>query len=243
MSCGLTLKARDKYDLGEYLFDMSQYSLKVHSCANLPGINPDELEKLPENYGKSKSRRNRRGNGNDWSNKNTTVINYRLCPTDTCQSGDDWDGCSSEFGSYMVTAKEFLESRQKDNDSSDDGDGNSKKEKGDEEEIGYHKFAECTAVDIYEAQRRELDWWGSENDDYRSTTYDDKQVYLQIYCDGGTTLKIGIYTDEDCSNYVGDRYDISKITGLNDTESDLEGELSSDCVSCHVNVSSYMMII
>ncbi len=206
---------------------MSQYSLKVHSCANLPGVNPDELEKLPENYGKKRSWRNRRND--DWSNKNTTVINYRLCPTDTCQGSDDWDGCSSEYGSYMVSAKEFLESKRKDDDSSDN-----EKDKGDQEEIEYHRFAECTAVDIYEAGRRKLGWWG--NDDYSNTTYDDNKVYLQIYCDGGTTLKIGIYSDEDCSNYVGDQYDISTITSLNVTESDLEDELTSDCVSCHVKV-------
>ncbi len=202
---------------------MSQYSLKVHSCATLSGINPDELDKLPDNYGKKRNGRSNRKR-DEWANRNTTVINYRLCPTDTCQSGDDWDGCDNEYGNYMVSVKEFLESRE---------DDNGKRGKG-KDEIEYHEFAECKAVDIYEAERRNLGWWGS--DDY-STNYDDKKVYLQIYCDGGDTLKIGIYSDDDCSNYVGDRYDISKITGLNVTESDLEDELTSDCVSCNEKVS------
>merc|ERR1712086_94946 len=68
---------------------------------------------------------------------------------------------------------------------------------------------------------------------------EDNQVYLQIYCDGGTTLKIGIYSDEDCSEFIGDQYDMAEITGLNITESDLEDELTTECVSCSEKESKY----
>ena len=104
-------------------------------------------------------------------------------------------------------------------------------EGGSAEEIEYQEFAECTAVDIYVEEEQANDYYRRKLDE------GDNQVFLQIYCDGGTTLKLGIYSDEDCSDYIGDQYDMAEITGLNITENDLEDELTSDCVSCSESVS------
>ncbi len=255
----------DDYYLSDDFFDMSKYSLKVHSCASIKGINPDELTGDGSGDGDE-----------DWANKTTAVINYRLCPTDTCQDSS-WQGCRNVYGNYMVSVKEFLENKMEDKDEKQDElcekcdwcswaketlyyecdiyeecqsancDEESKDEEGEEkekeEEIEYHEFAECTAVDIYVEEEAEEAGNSTYYGNRRKLDEDANQVYLQIYCDGGTTLKIGVYSDEDCMNYIGDQYDISEITGLNVTESDLENELVSDCVSCKQSVSTAFPVV
>jgi len=259
----------DAYDLSEYFFDMSKFSLKVHSCASITGLNIDE-------YSNSGSQsEDEDGGDNEWVNKTSTVVNYRLCPSDTCNS-DGWSGCRNVYGNYMVSVEKYLESKMQykeeaseqmcdkcnwcdwaysnlgyecdiyeecqsfscpeDSAEGEEGD-DGEEEQEREEEIEYHQFAECTAVDIYvEEEADGADYYGRRKLEEEA---EDNQVYLQIYCDGGTTLKIGIYSDEDCSEFIGDQYDMAEITGLNITESDLEDELTTECVSCSEKESKY----
>ncbi len=265
----------DAYDLSEYFFDMSKYSLKVHSCASITGINPDEL-------GREDSRDDSGSRDDEWANKTTAVINYRLCPTTTCQD-DSWQGCRNVYGNYMISVKQYLEGKKEgegneeqneelcqkcnwcdwaytkfsyqcdifeecqsvscteEEDNEEEGKGSGDRE----EEIELHEFAECTAVDIYvEEAVEEAD--NSTYYGYRrklDEEEDANQVYLQIYCDGGSTLKLGIFSDEDCTNYIGDTYDISETTGLNLTEDVLADELTSDCESCSASVSTRVHMI
>eukprot|EP00554_Chaetoceros_debilis_P004442 CAMPEP_0194095142 /NCGR_PEP_ID=MMETSP0149-20130528/56674_1 /TAXON_ID=122233 /ORGANISM="Chaetoceros debilis, Strain MM31A-1" /LENGTH=509 /DNA_ID=CAMNT_0038781079 /DNA_START=35 /DNA_END=1564 /DNA_ORIENTATION=+ len=259
----------DAYDLSEYFFDMSKFSLKVHSCASITGLNIDE-------YSNSGSQsEDEDGGDNEWVNKTSTVVNYRLCPSDTCNS-DGWSGCRNVYGNYMVSVEKYLESKMQykeeaseqmcdkcnwcdwaysnlgyecdiyeecqsfscpeDSAEGEEGD-DGEEEQEREEENEYQQFAECTAVDIYvEEEADGADYYGRRKLEEEA---EDNQVYLQIYCDGGTTLKIGIYSDEDCSEFIGDQYDMAEITGLNITESDLEDELTTECVSCSEKESKY----
>jgi hypothetical protein len=101
-----------------------------------------------------------------------------------------------------------------------------------EEEINLQEFAECTEIEIIE----------EEDGYYRQRKLDEEEgdkVYAQIFCQDGSSLKLGLFSDEDCSDYIGNEYDIAEITGLNVTESILENELTSDCVSCSASVSVF----
>uniref|UniRef100_A0A7S3QCK4 Uncharacterized protein n=1 Tax=Chaetoceros debilis TaxID=122233 RepID=A0A7S3QCK4_9STRA len=248
----------DAYDHSELFFDMSKFSMKVHSCASITGLNIDEMGGSGSGDGEE---------DNEWVNKTSTVVNYRLCPTESCSS-DGWQGCRNVYGNYMVSVGDYLESKQQYNEEASEqlcdkcnwctwaytnlgyecdiyddcadvycpaeGEEDAEEEEGESaEEIEYQEFAECTAVDIYVEEEQANDYYRRKLDE------GDNQVFLQIYCDGGTTLKLGIYSDEDCSEYIGDQYDMAEITGLNITESDLENELSSDCVSCSESDSKY----
>ncbi len=233
---------------------MSKYSLKVHSCASVTGIDPDNFACLAKD-----SKNDDCGEDYDgkWTNKTTAVINYRLCPASQCQDSS-WSGCYNSEGNYMVTAKEFLESKQKyrEDQNEDLCDKckwcswmyskfsytcdiytecqslcpNGKSQTSKSQEIDYPDFTECTAVDLK-----------MQSSGYYKISKKDKDasnpVYLQIYCDGGTSLKLGVFSDEDCINNIEDQYNMSKIKGLSTTESILDDDMSSTCVSCAETVS------
>ena len=251
----------DAYDHSELFFDMTKYSMKVHSCASFTGYDLSQ-------YGEENSHDEQE----EMANRTSTYVSYRLCPTESCQD-DGWNGCRNVYGNYMVPLESYLEAVLEGDDQKEEeqleeycnyckeceyiykymgatcsyydacenygsvcyegaegeeGEGEGEEEAR-EEEINYREFAECTAVEVYVPEEEE----GAYGYGGRKLEEGMEQVFLQIYCDGGSSLKIGMYSDEDCTTYIGDQYDMSEVTGLNITESDLEDDvMSTNCVSC-----------
>jgi hypothetical protein len=95
-----------------------------------------------------------------------------------------------------------------------------------EGDIDYADFLECTAVDVLETGDDDL-------------SYD--SVYLQLICD--ESLTIGMFTDDQCSNYTNDQSSIYNTTGLaisddNDWNSYMT---DSSCKSCAAMVRNAPM--
>ena len=63
-------------------------------------------------------------------------------------------------------------------------------------------------------------------------------VYLKMYCDG--SLKIGMFSDDQCYDYIGDKFSIYNTTGLVVDEEDyydVESQIiKKDCISCSPKV-------
>ncbi len=241
-------------------FDMSKYSLKVHSCASVTGIDPDNFACLAEDD----SRDDDCGEDYDekWTNKTTAVINYRLCPSNQCQDSS-WSGCYNSEGNYMVTAKEFLESKIKFRENKDEefcdkckwcswmyskfsytcdiysecqSSCPNGKSQTTSQELDYTDFTKCSAVDL---QKQSSGYYKIRKNDKDASNL----VYLQVYCDGGTSLKLGVFSDEDCIDNIESQYTMSKIKGLSAAESILDEDMASACVSCAESVSRTKLCI
>ena len=60
---------------------------------------------------------------------------------------------------------------------------------------------------------------------------DDLTLYLGAHCASDkTTIVLGAFTDEYCSNYAGDKYDLGTLTGLTLTSDTLKEYYSSECI-------------
>ncbi len=58
-----------------------------------------------------------------------------------------------------------------------------------------------------------------------------ERVYLKLYCDG--SLQIGLYADNQCATYIGDKIDMYNTTGLSFTADDIESQyMTGECISC-----------
>jgi len=254
----------DAYDFSNSTFDIADYSLKYHSCRSLSNVDLNDL---------SAEQNEEEG---VYPFTTTQVVNFRLCPTDTCQD-DSWQGCRNTYGNYMITLEDYFETTQEHekelfeqycdyctkcvyfynyfnaectyydtcSDYSDVCAEENQEEGEEEEELDYSEFLECTEVEVL-----------SNDDDGNNQTYyeqevayengynrraeenDEGKVYLKIFCDG--SLRIGIFSDNECSNYIGDTTSIYSSTGLSISEDTLQAEFTShDCVSCGKKKSTW----
>jgi len=90
------------------------------------------------------------------------------------------------------------------------------------EEVDFSDFFECTEFD------------GNNDDGY--------VYYIGPRCTDDGLLSFGIYSDEYCSQYVGNSVDISDFTGI-DFETDYLNDYSpSDCISCKESDLPYMIV-
>jgi hypothetical protein len=235
-------------------FDVSEYSLKYHSCARLSSfVDYDE-----------KDRDENDESGQFFSNVVTnSFVTFRLCPSDTCGS-DDWQGCSNMYGEYLLTMEDYGEAMQEYVEETleqycyfcktcmfydkymyqgtDDNDHgctyydtcytykdvcNDYEDDGDDDDAGYtySDFFQCTRVDL------ESDDDGDDGDD------GDNEVFIGLYCN--ETIQLGLFSDEDCMNYIGNEQYITDITGYTIEQDMFEQENlgSSECLSCKMTVS------
>jgi hypothetical protein len=64
-------------------------------------------------------------------------------------------------------------------------------------------------------------------------TVGDNTGYLGPHCrSDGYTIGIGIFSDNDCSSYIGDQVNIQKYTGQEFDDAELKAYYSKDCLSC-----------
>ncbi len=64
----------------------------------------------------------------------------------------------------------------------------------------------------------------------------DRKAYVKVYCDG--SIKLGLFTDDTCTNYIGGADAIYETTGLYGYEEELNQDIfSKECLSCTKKVS------
>ena len=67
--------------------------------------------------------------------------------------------------------------------------------------------------------------------------------YLGPHCNSDkTTISIGVYSDEDCSIYVGDEVSFYNVMGYEYDGSDLEAYYDSSCTSCRESDKAYQNV-
>jgi hypothetical protein len=272
----------DDFDFSDMtVFDVSQYSLKFHSCRALTSF---DIEDLSNEDGEEAEREMEKEEGAGYPYTAQPMVNYRLCPSATCQD-DTWKGCRNVFGNYMIPLEDYFAATQEHLEEeteeycdyckqcayfykyfnaqcefydecetyasvcvSNDDDA------AVEEEIDYEQFLECTAVDkasyeqYYEAAEEEAEQEqevayenGYGNRRVEQEEYYDDKLYLKVFCDG--SIKIGIFSDNECTNYIGHTTTIAEATGMDMAEDDLTSDLlQQNCVSCSKNVRSKFTI-
>ena len=104
--------ADDSVDYSNIFFDLSQFSIKFHSCASLTGVDLEAFGEEEEEQQQQQYYYNEDGEKEDNRDYTSTqVVNYRLCPTDTCQD-NSWKGCRNTYGNYMVSLEDYFEAQE-----------------------------------------------------------------------------------------------------------------------------------
>jgi len=243
---------------GEYRFNITQYSLKYQSCVSLSFFKEDMDQQA-----------NSQDEGNGFSSlfRTQTFAILKLCPSHKCLD-NSWYGCKSEFGEYMLPLQDYLVASNTYQESVAysycnycqqclyfekyfyDGGNNDThackyyeacynykslcSDYGGDDEVkddGYINFA---YEDFFECMK--VDGVGDNNDN--------NAVYLGPYCNPKDlkTISIGVFTDESCTEYIGDKISIYDATGMAMKDDALSMHYSSTCTSCHESSLPYNII-
>ena len=66
---------------------------------------------------------------------------------------------------------------------------------------------------------------------------DNGRAYVKGYCDG--LIKLGLFSDDTCSNYIGGVDAVYETTGISDIEDEMNDDIfSNDCYSCTKKVTT-----
>mmetsp|Transcript_22536 Transcript_22536/g.26124 ORF Transcript_22536/g.26124 Transcript_22536/m.26124 type:complete len:512 (+) Transcript_22536:1-1536(+) len=187
------------------------------------------------------------------------LVQYRLCPTDTCQD-DSWKGCNSQYGEYMMNLNEFLDIQKDFVDETlgmyceycekcdyfrtyfnghcaheGDCDGYADACEGDDDdEIDYDDLFDCMEVEMSSGDRRRLN-----NYEY-GQTYDDVEeedttvAYVGVHC-SGWNIEVGLFSDSYCTLLIAteETVDIANLTGYDFSSEELEEMyVPQTCVTC-----------
>ena len=110
----------DEVDYSDIFFDFKQFSIKFHSCASV-AIDFEDFDKEEDDnqnqqkenyyqyYGEEAEEED--NNGIVYPYTTTQVVNYRLCPTDTCQD-NSWKGCRNTYGNYMISLEDYFQAQE-----------------------------------------------------------------------------------------------------------------------------------
>lgn len=238
-------------------FDLSQFSMKYHSCTSLASYTGDDGG----------------GNGEDgtvFSNSNYAV--FRACPSDSC-SDNSWSGCRYNYAEFIIPLYEYMEAQENNLKSEmeyycgyceecafyeyyfggdclyhDDCDGYEDVcEDGEEEDL--EQFFQCQAVpmsSIYSNSYNweQYKWWKNNNDGDEEEENQDKNdyyeeyLYIGLHC-AGKKIQFGLFADEECSNYIGNQIDVANATGLDIDNDDLRDYYTPKCSTCSPNEDEY----
>jgi flagellar biosynthesis GTPase FlhF len=88
-------------------------------------------------------------------------------------------------------------------------------------EIDIREFLECSAVQVD----------------------DDTEYYLAPHCSSdGFTISVGVYSDEECTQFVGNQVSVSDVLGF-DLDTDIfKTYFPKDCTSCKESVSNHLLL-
>jgi len=236
-------------------FNIAEYSLKYHKCTTMNLFNAEDEE----------------NNQNDNDNgpfTPYTFVTFRLCPTDTC-SADGWNGCRDTYGEYMMEMGTFLESQIKYDEEIFEQYCNYCETcmyfenyfYGNNRNLASHAckyYDDCSTYeevcaneddsvsltydDLYQCIPIEdavTDDDGDDGDDGNNGDDDGTQYFLGLACDD--TLQMAVYSDEDCTQFVGLGDAVYDITGYNvEVGDDVMGSfLTHDCISCRESDKPY----
>lgn len=245
-------------------FDLSQYSMKYHSCTSLASYSGDA------------------DGGNGGGGEDGTVFSsdnyavFRACPSETCRD-NSWSGCRYNYAEFLIPLYDYMEAQENNLKSEmeyycgyceectfyeyyfggecvyhDDCDGYEDvcvDEEGDEE---MEQFFQCQAVPMssFSHSNNWMDkykWWKNnkneeeeeENDDKNDYYQDDDEyLYIGLHCTG-KKMQFGIFTDEECSNYIGNQFDMANATGLDIDDDDLKDYYTPTCSTCSPKEDDY----
>lgn len=230
---------------GGYGFDLSSYSLKYAGCSAIATYSDEQADDE---------------DAESIFTTDQYVV-FRFCPSDSCRNNSTY-GCLDDYGEYMVPIASWLnimadyraaefesycdycaacganyyngrKLEENDDAAGDDAagdDGNANDDGAydcsyasecsgytdvcnddDDAALDYTNFFECVQLDIT----------------------DDFTLYVGPHCASDkTTIVLGAYSDQYCSKYTGNKYDLATITGLAISTDSLLEYYNTECIPC-----------
>jgi len=243
---------------GNYGFNITQYSLKYHSCMSL-SFYDDEGQKQGDSEDKVNS-------FSSLSRTQSFAI-LKLCPSHKCLN-NSWYGCKSEYGEYMLPLKDYLIASNTYHESVAYSYCNYCQQCLYFEKYFYdggnndtHACKYYEACDNYKSVCS--DYGGDDDakdDGYINFAYEDffecmkvdkvsdddgdNAVFLVPYCNqkDHKTITIGVFSDEWCTKYIGDQTSIYDATGMVMKDDALYEHYKPTCTSCHESSLPYNII-
>jgi len=231
----------DEYS--NYGFNITKYSLKYAGCSSIATYSDD----LAMNE-----------DANTVFEIDQYVV-FRFCPSKTCSASSTY-GCMSDYGEYMVPIDNWLsiisEYREEEFERYCNycqtcyGGNNGNREledaaaaaaanddgaaaQGDDFVYNCSYQSQCSGyADVCYDDQNHVDL-SKFFDCKQYAANDDLTLYLGPHCASDKkTILLGVYEDQYCSKYVGDKYDVGTLTGLT-LSSDIFGEYyQTDCIPC-----------
>lgn len=229
-------------------FDLSQYALKYIGCQNIKSFS-DSL-------------------ASDASSKSVLALSkfvmFRFCDSNLCSSYNKY-GCSQNFGeymidmeSYLVTMADYHYSRYQDYcttciscmasatlDDTNSTDDYISSQNGTNGTTASETLSTCEYYSACENYKSACSEYGKSNTQYENfftcTEFKvgNNVAYLGPHCGkNGKTIRIGIFSDADCLDYIGDVLDLEQYTGMAFDKNGLAFYDGGDCISC-VNKDVY----
>lgn len=226
---------------GDFGFDVSAYSLKYAGCSSVSTFSDDLAE----------------------DEDATTVFEtdqyvvFRFCPADTCSQNSTY-GCMDDYGEYMVPIATWLtiiaEYREEEFERYCEycetcygSYYNNRDLEGDDAAAADDYIANCAYKNACEGHNDvcnaddNYDWskfFGCKQYD----ASDDLTLYIGPHCASDkSTIMLAAFTDDECTQYSGNKYDLATITGLNFGTDNLMDYYETDCIPCKESVSTFPM--
>jgi hypothetical protein len=239
--------AAQEDEYSNYGFNITKYSLKYAGCSSIATYSDDLA--MDE--------------GATTVFAVDQYVVFRFCPSKTCSASSTY-GCMSDYGEYMVPIESWLEIISNFRDEEFDrycnycqtcyGGGNNNGNRmmedaaqgddaaaaaaaGDDFVNNCSYQSQCSGyADVcYNQNHVDLSKF-FECKEYAAN--DDLTLYLGPHCASDKkTILLGVYEDEYCSKYVGDKYDVATLTGLTLSADEFEEYYQSDCIPCQESVS------
>lgn len=209
---------------------IAKYSIKFQGCHHVPQWNDEANDE------------------EDVRVLTKRLVRFRLCPTDTCTS-DSWDGCSSDYGDYVVDLETFttaywesmLENQEMQCEAAREicGDSNyclaqngmqeciENENQGDDdvakamEEFDPIEFMECREYN-FENGNQMYDEYGEE-----------VNFFIGPFCaDQGGSINLALFTDETCTAFYSDGDTYFKNNAGFDLPFSEDSMIPTDCLQC-----------
>jgi len=221
---GRDLAANGDDEWQNFGFDITEYSIKYSGCSTVKSYS----DELAATYASTVLAANR-------------FVIFRLCPSFYCNKYTV-TGCTLDYGEYVVLMDTYLEAIQqytadkKENfcafcdkclayQSNETYDASFNCTTAGEEACAgaattctdsatvFEEYFQCKAVEFSDA--------------------DNGMLYIAPHCGSdGFTITLGIFSDNQCSNYTADTFTIEEVTGVEFDTSELNTYFPKECVSC-----------
>jgi len=244
--------SRNLDEANMFRFDVESYSLKYAKCQMIEMFTDEVAEQAGQD-----------GDGYVYD----TVLQkqkfavFRLCPTASCSASKNF-GCDSSYGEYLIDLSVYLQTMQEFNqqkqesycqyceDCAAGNDQYNRKLDGAEEEVNYCTDSACTNY-LDTCEEKEYDEYNEpiDYDEYLECkgaelvqeiyeNGEEVELYIGPHC-SSNGIKLGLYYDDLCTSYAGNKYDLNKVTGLSFSSSGLAEYTPDECLSCKESDNLY----